>query len=36
MSGILRSSLLEQTTPVGIRVSDTAPEITNIQFSDQA
>ncbi|CAK9089433.1 Uncharacterized protein SCF082_LOCUS42199 [Durusdinium trenchii] len=30
-----KSSLLEQTTPVGILISDTAPEITNIQFSDQ-
>ena len=30
-----KSSLLEQTTPVGLKVSDTAPEITNIQFSDQ-
>ena len=32
---VVRSSLLEQTTPVGLKVSDTAPEITNIQFSDQ-
>ncbi|CAJ1362246.1 unnamed protein product, partial [Effrenium voratum] len=30
-----KSSLLEQTTPVGILVSDTAPEITNIEFTDQ-
>ncbi|CAE7799958.1 unnamed protein product [Symbiodinium sp. CCMP2456] len=31
-----RSSLFEQTTPVGLTVSDTSPQITNIEFSDQA
>ena len=30
-----RSSLFEQTTPVGLKVSDTSPQITNIEFSDQ-
>ena len=29
-----RSSLFEQTTPVGLKVSDTSPQI-NIEFSDQ-
>ncbi|CAE7214201.1 unnamed protein product [Symbiodinium sp. CCMP2592] len=31
-----KSSLFEQTTPVGLKVSDTSPQITNIEFSDQA
>ncbi|CAE7228438.1 unnamed protein product [Symbiodinium natans] len=30
-----KSTLFEQSTPVGLKVSDTAPQITNIQFSDQ-
>ncbi|CAE7249432.1 unnamed protein product, partial [Symbiodinium microadriaticum] len=30
-----KSSLFEQTTPVGLKVSDTSPQITNIEFSDQ-
>ena len=34
-TGRRRSSLFEQSTPVGLKVSDTAPQITNIEFSDQ-